>query len=290
MISQRVWLITGTSSGFGECLVNSVLARGDLVIATARTLSKIDHLPKTDNIRRLELDITSGEDVLKTVIAEALKFWGRIDVLVNNAGNGAKGILEECGSCCATQGKAYISWKTNVFGTLDVTTAVLPSMRAQRSGTIVMIGSRTAWRPENPSTGLYSSSKAALRCLSETMAVEIAPFSIRMLIVEPAAFKTSSLVNTPYYEGNKISDYDAERTRSIAWYETINKLVKGDPAKAMDALTDVVRGEGKAAGRPFPLFLVLGDIGVKGIIEKCETVMKTIEEWKDVSTGLDFDP
>lgn len=138
--------------------------------------------------------------------------------------------------------------------------------------------------------GLYSSSKAALRCLSETMAVEIAPFSIRMLIVEPAAFATNSLLNTPYYEGNKISDYDAERTRSIAWYETISKLVKGDPAKAMEALTDVVRGEGKAAGRPFPLFLVLGDIGVKGINEKCETVMKTIEEWKDVSTGLDFDP
>lgn len=77
--------------------MNSVLARGDLVIATARTLAKIDHLPKSDNIRRLELDITSGEDAIKAVIAEALKFWGRIDVLVNNAGNGAKGILEESG-------------------------------------------------------------------------------------------------------------------------------------------------------------------------------------------------
>ncbi|KAJ7040672.1 hypothetical protein C8F04DRAFT_995408 [Mycena alexandri] len=284
MVSQKVWLITGTSSGFGKCLVNSVLARGDRVIATARNLSKIEHLHKSNNIRCLELDITSGEGAIKSVIAKALEFWGRIDVLVNNAAYGAKGLLEECGSA-----ELRRQYETNVFGTLDVTTAVLPSMRAQRSGTIVMIGSRTSWRPENPSTGLYGSSKAALQCISETMAVEIAPFSIRMLILEPAAFRTNGLTGTPYYTGNKLSDYDEARTKSIAWYDTIGHLFKGDPAKAMEVLTDVVRGEGKAAGRPFPLFLVLGDVGVQGITEKCETVLKNIEEWKDVSTGLNSD-
>ncbi|KAJ7768236.1 hypothetical protein B0H16DRAFT_1519052 [Mycena metata] len=283
MASRKVWLITGTSSGFGKCLVDSVLARGDRVIATARTLSKIEHLPKSDNIRCLELDITSGEGAIKSVIAKALEFWGRIDVLVNNAAYGAKGILEECGSS-----ELRRQYETNVFGTLDVTTAVLPSMRAQRSGTIVMIGSRTAWRPENPSTGLYGSSKAALQCISETLAVEIAPFSIRMLIVEPAAFVTNGLT-AQYYTGNKLSDYDELRTKSIAWYDTISRLVKGDPAKAMEVVTDVVRGEGKAADRPFPLFLVLGDVGVQGITQKCETVLKNIEEWRDVSTGLNFD-
>ncbi|KAJ6551335.1 hypothetical protein B0H19DRAFT_950510 [Mycena capillaripes] len=279
MASQKVWLITGTSSGFGECLVKSVLARGDLVIATARTLSKIEHLAKSgsDDVRLLELDIISGEDAIKSAIAKAVGFWGRIDVLVNNAGHGAKGMVEETG---------YFIF-TNVFGTLDVTTAVLPYMRARRSGTIVMIGSRTSWRPENPSTGLYGSSKAALRCISETLAAEIEQFSIRMLIVEPAAFRTNSLMNTAYYTGNKIQDYDEMREKSIKWYETINGLVRGDPAKAMEVLTDVVREEGGAAGRPWPLYLILGDIGVAGITEKCHRILKVIDDWKDVTTGLD---
>ncbi|KAJ7705431.1 hypothetical protein B0H17DRAFT_1037936 [Mycena rosella] len=281
---QKVWLITGTSAGFGECLVKSVLARGDRVIATARSLSKIQHLATSDNIRLLELDIISGEDIIKGIIAKAVEFWGRIDVLVNNAGNGAKGLIEECGSA-----QLKLQYQANVFGTLDITTAVLPFMRAQRAGTIVMIGSRTSWRPENPSTGLYSSSKAALRCLSETLAVEIEPFSIRMLIVEPAAFRTNSLMNTPYYTGNKIADYDGMREKNMQWYSTVNGMIKGDPAKAMEVLTDVVRGEGGAVGRPWPLYLFLGDVAVQGIAEKCYRILKVIDDWKEVSTGLDVD-
>lgn len=111
-----------------------------------------------------------------------------------------------------------------------------------------------------------------------------------MLIVEPAAFRTNSLMNTPYYLGNKIADYDGAREKSMQWYSTINALVKGDPAKAMEVLTDVVRGEGKAAGRPWPLYLILGDIGVQGIADKCHRMLKVIDDWKDVSTGLDVDP
>ncbi|KAJ6598424.1 hypothetical protein DFH09DRAFT_1131739 [Mycena vulgaris] len=283
--SQRVWLITGTSSGFGKCLVNSVLARGDRVIATARSLSKIQHLAKSDNVRLLELDIVSGEETIKAIIAKAVEFWGRIDVLVNNAGYGARGLVEECGSA-----QLKLQYQTNVFGTIDVTTAVLPYMRTQRSGTIVMIGSRTSWRPENPATGLYGSSKAALRCLSETLAAEIEPFSIRMLIVEPAAFKTNSLLSTPYYTGNEIPDYDAARKTSIEWYNTVNGLVRGDPAKAMEVLTDVVRGEGGATGRPWPLYLFLGDVAVQGITDKCHSILQVIDDWKDVSTGLNVDP
>ncbi|KAF8140725.1 hypothetical protein K438DRAFT_1692543 [Mycena galopus ATCC 62051] len=282
--SQKVWLITGTSSGFGECLVKSVLARGDRVVATARNLTKMQHLPQSENIRFLELDITSGEAAIKSIITTAVGFWGRIDVLVNNAGYGAKGITEESGSA-----QLRLQYETNVFGTLDVTTAVLPYMRAARSGTIVMIGSRTSWRAENPSTGLYGSSKAALRVISETMASELEQFSIRMLIVEPAAFRTNSLMGTPYYAGNMISDYDKTREQSIKWYETINGLAKGDPAKAMEVLTDVVRGEGGAVGRPWPLYLVLGDLGVAGISEKCHRMLKVIDDWKEVTTGLNVD-
>ncbi|KAK7052230.1 NAD(P)-binding protein [Favolaschia claudopus] len=286
--SQKVWLITGTSSGFGLCLVKSVLARGDLVIATARDVTKIKHLQEdaenSQNIRLLELDIVSGEAVIRPIIAKAAEFWGRIDVLVNNAGYGAKGLLEETGSS-----QLRLQYDTNVFGTLDVTNAVLPYMRIRKSGTIVMIGSRTSWRSENPATGLYGSSKAALRVLSETMATELAPFSIRMLIVEPAGFRTNSLSNASFYTGNMISDYDEMREKAMVWYETLNGMIRGDPVKAMEVLTDVVRGEGKAAGRPWPLYLVLGEVGVAGISEKCKNVLKVIDDWRDVSVGLDVD-
>lgn len=107
--------------------------------------------------------------------------------------------------------------------------------------------------------------------------------------MEPAAFQTNSLMNTPYYTGNMISDYDQTRDSSAKWYETINALVKGDPVKAMEVLTDVVRGEGGAAGRPWPLYLPLGDLAVAGITEKCHRVLKVIDEWKDVTTGLNLD-
>ncbi|KAF7369114.1 NAD(P)-binding protein [Mycena venus] len=269
MHSQKVWLITGTSSGFGECLVKSVLARGDRVIATARSLPKIRHLAQSENIRLLELDIVSGEEAIKNVIAQAVELWGRIDVLVNNAGYGAKGIVEETGSS-----QLRLQYETNVFGTLDVTTAVLP----------LHAGSEHKSPP-----GLYASSKAALRVISESMAAEIEQFGIRTLIVEPAAFRTNSLTATDYYTGNKIADYEETRESSIKWYDTINGLARGDPVKAMEVLTDVVRGEGGAAGRPWPLYLVLGNIGVAGVSEKCHRMLKVIDDWKDVTTGLDVD-
>ncbi|KAJ7086228.1 hypothetical protein C8R44DRAFT_752636 [Mycena epipterygia] len=285
MNAPNVWLITGSSGGFGSCLVKSVLARGDRVIATARSVDKMQDLPKSEDIRLLQLDITAGEQVIKGIIATAVAFWGRIDVLVNNAGYGAKALVEE-----GAIAEMRLQYETNVFGTLNVTTAVLPYMRAERSGTIVMIGSRTSWRPELSCTGLYASSKAAVRAFSETLATELAPFSIRMLIVEPAAFRTNALIKNSVYTGNAIPDYDAMRDAAIERYKKTHRMLKGDPAKAMEAVTDVVRGEGKAAGKPWPLFLILGDLGVSGVTEKCDQILHLLEDWKEVSTGLDIDP
>ncbi|KAJ7445848.1 hypothetical protein FB451DRAFT_1292337 [Mycena latifolia] len=285
MHAPNVWLITGASGGFGKCLVKSVLARGDRVIATARSVDKMRDLPRTDRIRLLQLDVTAGAPALKGIIAAAIAFWGRIDVLVNNAGYGAKGLVEEAGSA-----EMRLQYETNVFGTLDVTTAVLPYMRAERSGTIVMIGSRTSWRPELTCTGLYASSKAALRVFSETLATELGPFGIRMLIVEPAAFRTDALVSPGVSTDHPIPDYDTMRAVAIQRYKDSYRALRGDPAKAMEAVVNVVRGEGAAAGKPWPLYLVLGDVGVSGVTEKCQRVMHLLEEWKEVSTGLDIDP
>ncbi|KAJ7054123.1 hypothetical protein C8F01DRAFT_1221463 [Mycena amicta] len=277
--TQKVWLITGTSSGFGECLVKICLERGDRVIATARTLVKIEHFlesPHAENIRLLQLDIVAGEDAVKAAVAKAVEFWGYIDVLCNNAGTGAKGMLEETGSA-----ELKSQFQSNFFGPIEVTLAVLPYMRSRRSGTIVMICSRSSWKPEQPGIGMYASSKSALRTYSETLAVEVASFSVRVLIVEPAAFRTNTFNNMPYFVDNRIADYDQVRAGSQEWYTRMHKVIKGDPVKAMEAVADV--------GRAWPLYLALGDLAVQGIADKCSTMLQVIEEWKDVSTGLDID-
>ncbi|KIP08070.1 hypothetical protein PHLGIDRAFT_117611, partial [Phlebiopsis gigantea 11061_1 CR5-6] len=179
---QLVWYITGTSSGLGRRLVAVLLERGDKVVASARTPEGLAGLAPAENLRTQVLDVTAGPDVLARSAEAAVAFFGRVDVLVNNAGVGAKGILEEAGSA-----GLRAQFAVNVFGLLDVTAAFLPYMRKRRAGTVVLIGSRSSWSPENPTTGLYASSKAAVRALGETLAAELAPFALRVLIVEPGA-------------------------------------------------------------------------------------------------------
>lgn len=156
---------SGASSGLGMRLVRSVLRRGDRVIATARSIEKLKEAHKNivfssldanaegrgdvqDRLRLLALEVTSGINILKGIVDEAVGFWGHIDVLVNNAGAGYLGLIEEGGS-----EMARMQFNTNVFGVLDVTNAVLPHMRAAKSGTIVNVGSRSVWRSEIPSLG-----------------------------------------------------------------------------------------------------------------------------------------
>lgn len=158
------------------------------------------------------------------------------------------------------------------------------------------------FRPAGP----YSASKAAVQsasrlpyilarylahtntALSETLAVELSEFSIRVLIVEPAAFRTEVL-SSPFYTANPIPDYDTLRKRTIAAIDAARDRQKGDPAKAMEVLVDVVRDEGKAHGRPWPLYLMLGAEAEKSVNEKCEKVMGVMKAWRDMTTNLDFD-
>ncbi|KAL0947780.1 hypothetical protein HGRIS_013856 [Hohenbuehelia grisea] len=144
---QLVWLITGTSSGFGRRLVQSALSRGDLVIASARCLKSIQDLAECPShqgrVRLLELDVSSGSKNIKHQVDIAVGFFGRIDVLVNNAGHAIPNILEEGGSECLRK-----QFEVNVFGVIDMANAAAPHMRAQGSGTIVNIGSRSAWKTE----------------------------------------------------------------------------------------------------------------------------------------------
>jgi NAD(P)-dependent dehydrogenase (short-subunit alcohol dehydrogenase family) len=278
MSDPKVWLITGTSSGFGRRLVSIVLERGDRVVATARSLQKIQDFPQSPNLHLLELDVTSGTTVIKERVDEAAKVWGRIDVLVNNAGIGLLGILEECGV-----DKMIRQFRPNVFGVLDVTNAALPYMRERKSGTIVIIGSRSAWRSEVTGLGAYASSKAAVQVMGETLAVELAPFNIRVLIVEPGAFRTENIYSNKFDTWtNPIPDYDETRAETLAKYEAIPGNQPGDPMKAMKFVVDVVRGEGAAAGREWPLYLVLGEDAERDVRNKCMMMLKHLDEWQDV--------
>ncbi|RDB25896.1 putative oxidoreductase YusZ [Hypsizygus marmoreus] len=289
-MASRVWLITGTSSGFGRRLVTSSLARGDRVIATARSLERLQDLVNSvdpgvrENLRTLQLDVTEGEAVLKAKVDKAAKIWGQIDVLVNNAGIGYPGILEEGGSALLRK-----QYETNVFGLMDMTAATLPHLRASKNAVLVVIGSRSGWKTELPGIGAYASSKAAVHALTETLSAELAPFNIRVLLVAPGSFRTEGIYGQQYNTSNPIPANDAIRAVSIQRFHAIPGSEKGDPDKAMEAVVDVVRGEGVAKGRPWPLYLVLGEDAENDVEVKCTKVLKALEDWKDVTRGVNFD-
>jgi len=280
----------GTSSGFGRRLVKSALGRGDRVIATARSLEKLQDLvascdPKVrDNLRILQLDIAEGEAALKVKADEAAAMWGQIDVLVNNAGIAFPGLLEEGGSALLRK-----QFDTNVFGVLDMTVAVLPHLRASKDATMVVVGSRSAWRPEIPGLGPYASSKAAVHSLTETLSAELAPFNISVLLVAPGTFRTEGMYGQQYHTSNPIADNNALRQLSMTRLGSVPGTEKGDPDKAMEVVVDVVRGEGVAKGRPWPGYLVLGEDAERDVRDKCNKVLGVLGEWKDVSCSVNFD-
>ncbi|KAL0958958.1 hypothetical protein HGRIS_014270 [Hohenbuehelia grisea] len=289
MSSSLVWLVTGSSQGLGRRVVRSALARGDKVIATLRALDKAPDLIEEaqnnpDTLRVLQLDVTSGGHKIKAVVKEAVQCWGRIDVLINNAGYGFPCIAEEGGTEWLR-----LQFETNFFGLAEVTHAVLPHMRQRREGTIVNMGSRSAWRTELPFAAPYAASKAAVRAYTETLSVEVAQFNIRVLLVEPGGFLTEGAYTYPQLQANLIPDYDSLRAAASSGFHSIRSKIQGDPDKAMDVLVDVVRGEGQAAGRPWPGLLVLGEDGEADIRKKIAKVTTVLDAWSDVANSVSID-
>ncbi|KAF7353705.1 putative oxidoreductase YusZ [Mycena venus] len=305
--TAKIWLITGkclrrrvcanestvhcylgASSGFGRCLITEILGRGDRVIATSRSLASLRALEGTDaNLRLLQLDVTDGPDIIKAKMAEAINFFGGLDVLVNNAGANFTGILEEGGSAFLRK-----QFDVCVFGVMDVTTAALPYLRAKRDGTVVIIGSRSAWIPEFPGIGSYASSKAAVHALAEAFSGELAHLNIRVLLVEPSAFRTSMINAEGFFDGLKrkdgIPDYDSPRNRTLDLFNSFPPP-SGDPVKAMAAVVDVVRQEGVAVGKPWPTYLVLGRDAEKAILAKTDKLKSHLTEWAEVVRGVEFE-
>ncbi|KAI0725546.1 NAD-P-binding protein [Fomitopsis betulina] len=284
---RKVWMITGTTSGFGKRLVSLVLSRGDYVIAAARGVSKFDiPLPEADRTRLhlVQMDLTDTPEKIQSAVVDVLAAWGRIDVLINNAAWAPKSLLEE-----ASPSYSQAVFQTNVFGVLNLTNAVLPQMRARRTGTVVFLGSRSVWKADTILTGHYLASKAAIHAFAETYAAELAPFNVRVIIAVPGGFRTENIHTAPLTSANHISEYDTLREEEYEKFKLRWAAAPGDPDKIMALLVDVLTGEGKAAGRKTPLYLLLG----KPTYTAAETFYKRLDEemstWRDLGENLDCD-
>jgi len=279
--ARRVWLITGCSSGFGRAIAEAALGRGDGVVATARrpeSLADLVAAAPDGAALALPLDVTQPAQVRETVDRVIARF-GRIDVLVNNAGYGAVGAVEEMPEDALRR-----QFEANFFGAVALTRAALPHMRARRSGAIVQMSSYGG-QVSVPGFGPYCATKFALEGLSEALAGEVAPLGIRVLIVEPGAFRTG-FGGRGMYRAPEIADYRDATRGTRAAVASMDGTQPGDPAKAARAILEALD-----AADP-PLRLPLGPDAIAGIEAKLESVRREVDRWRRVGmdTALDAAP
>ncbi|GJI96205.1 short-chain dehydrogenase/reductase [Duganella caerulea] len=276
--AQKVWFITGASRGFGVLTAQQALARGDFVVATARDPRTVTAaLGEHPNLLALRLDVRLEAQAV-TAVQQALARFGRIDVLVNNAGYGLLGAVEE-----ANAEEVRALYDTNVFGLLNVTRAALPSLRKQGSGHVINIssvGGYTAF----PGWGLYSSTKFAVEGLSEALAMELAPLGIHVTVVEPGFFRTdfldaSSLATTH----DRIDAYAATVGAMREFAAGVNHQQPGDPAKLAGALLQLAD-----SAQP-PVRLQLGSDTVERVRAKNLSVEAEMAQWLELAVSTDFD-
>jgi NAD(P)-dependent dehydrogenase (short-subunit alcohol dehydrogenase family) len=274
---MKTWFITGASRGFGLRIARLALEQGDNVVATARRAEAvIEALGQRERLLALPLDVTD-EAQARAAAAAAVEAFGGIDVLLNNAGFGLLGAVEE-----ASAADVEAVYRTNVFGLLNVTRAVLPTMRAQRSGRILNISSIGGYRGA-AGFGVYSSTKFAVEGLSEALHAELAPLGVHVTVVEPGYFRTDFLDATSLtVSGGEIADYadTAGRVRRVA--ADLNHGQPGDPDKLAQVLVDFAD-----AANP-PVRLPLGSDTVAAIEAKHVADAAIVAKWRAVSVSTDF--
>jgi NAD(P)-dependent dehydrogenase (short-subunit alcohol dehydrogenase family) len=270
---MSVWFVTGASRGFGAEIVREALARGHQVVATAR---RPDEIP-FDGVLRVTLDV-ADEGQARAAVEQAVAAYGRIDVLVNNAGRGLLGAVEE-----ATDEVARAVFDTNVFGLLNVQRAVLPVMRAQRSGHVVQLSSVGGFTG-TPGWGVYAATKFAVEGLSEALAAEVGPLGVKVTIVEPGFFRTDFLDGSSLHTADTtIADYAATAGRVRELMAERNHAQPGDPTKAARAIVDLTE-----LAEP-PLRIQLGSDAVERIAAKLDVMRAEQDKWRPISTSTDHD-
>ena len=276
---KKVWFITGAGRGMGVDITRAALAAGNAVVATGRNTDVVSKaVGQADDLLIVKLDITSPADAQAAVQA-AIERFGRIDVLINNAASFQAGFFEEVSP---EQFRAQI--EVNFFGALNVTRAVLPLMRQQRSGQVVTISS-TAGVVAGEFTSAYAASKFALEGWMEALSPEVAPYGITTTIVEPGFFRTKLLEKeSTILPALSISDY-ADRTRQILpIWEEMNGKQAGDPAKLARALVTLLD-----LPEP-PLRWVAGADAVRAVSEKADLLRQQAGAFLELSTTLDHEP
>ncbi|KIX99821.1 uncharacterized protein Z520_04457 [Fonsecaea multimorphosa CBS 102226] len=281
MTSSKVWFITGCSSGFGRELALAALRRGDRVIATARNASKLDDI-KAAGATTMNWDVTAPLEDLKKAAEQAHQVYGRFDYLINNAGYSQVGGLEEL-----TPEQTQAQFATNVFGLLNTTRAIVPYMRAKRSGVVANFSSVGAWRGY-AGVGLYCASKWAVSGISETLYFELADFNIKVCTIEPGYFRSNFLnVGNKLPRENTIADYEGTAVRKgEQLLDDYDNKQPGDVKKGVRVIIDVLTG---ATGKDIPMRLVLGPDAYGMIKAKCEETIEGLEEWRDLTCSTDLD-
>lgn len=280
-MDSPVWLITGASRGFGNSFARIALANGCRVVATARKpAAVVASLGEHDDLLPVELDVTDTQSI-KTAVDAAIEAFGRIDVLVNNAGLGIFGSLEEM-----TDEEMRAIYETNVFGAMNVTRAVLPIMRAQGSGRIINMGSMASFACD-PGGTLYDSTKFAIAGMSEALALEMKPFGIESMVVEPGMFRTNffdrSSIRTP---ANPLAAYDGTPARGAEEYCLgHNYQQNGDPDKAAAFVYRVVADE----DTPLPLWLPVGKDAFKKFEKKLTAMVESVSSYREEGSDLFVD-
>jgi NAD(P)-dependent dehydrogenase (short-subunit alcohol dehydrogenase family) len=276
---MSTWFITGASRGLGLEIARAALNGGDTVVAAARDPHRLpEDLRRCERVLGVALDVTRGEEITNAVEA-AVRRFGSIDVLVNNAGRGLLGALEEI-----TDAEARSLFDLNVFGLINVTRAVLPGMRAGGAGKIVHIGSRSGFEGE-PGVSLYSASKFAVAGISEALAAELEPFGIQSMVVEPGVFRTdfldTSSLSTPV---RRIPAYDGTPAHAtLDWIDAANHRQLGDPVKGAALIYEVTRGD------KLPGHLALGRDAIERRLVTIRGIQDDLAAWRDKSEATACD-
>ena len=272
-----VWLITGCSSGLGRALAVRVLARGHRLIATARQPETLDELVAADpsRCRALALDVADASQVAP-VVAQAAAIFSRLDVVVNNAGYGLVGAVEEYDEAQITR-----NFETNFFGALRVIRAALPILRAQRRGHFVNI-SAAAVIANYAGFSIYGATKWALEGLSESLAAEVRPLGLKVTIVQPGPFRTDFVSRSLERASAAIPDYEPSSGKFRRFLETMNGRQPGDPAKAADAIISAVESDNP------PLRLVLGKYAIDKTRRKLGSAARELDAGSAAGAATDF--
>jgi NAD(P)-dependent dehydrogenase (short-subunit alcohol dehydrogenase family) len=279
MTKRKIWFITGAGRGMGLDFAKAALAAGHAVVATGRDSDRVAKaLGQSDDVLAVTLDVTSHADAAKAVQAAVARF-GRIDVLVNNAASFYAGYFEEL-----TPEQMDRQLSTSLLGPMNVTRAVLPVMRKQRSGHIITISSSAGLGAGYEFVTAYAASKFGLEGWMESLSVEVAPFGIATTIVNPGFFRTELLTDqsTSYAEAS-IADYDERRGPLMEYWKSQNGQQAGDPKKLARALITISEAE------PPPQRFIAGADAIGGAEQKITTLQQQIDAYRELSTSLDFE-